>query len=114
MWNVSDLQLAAADTGRPSAARENPGLQAPLAKVVWTSDVSTSYQLNARCQNFITRYLGRSLITPDDPIMIQVNRKLLELAFAVSFVTINIVSPIPPERSHRMACEVIRHGLELD
>jgi hypothetical protein len=34
----------------------------------------------------MTRYLGRSLVTPDDPVMIQVDRRLLELAFAVSLL----------------------------
>lgn len=61
-------------------------VQRPLSNAVWTADASASYQLNARCQDFVTRYLGRSLITPDDPNMIQVNRKLLELAFAVGFI----------------------------
>lgn len=60
------------------------GPQPPLTNAVWTSDASTFYQLNTRCQDFITRYLGRSLITPDDPNMGHVNRKLLELAFTVS------------------------------
>jgi hypothetical protein len=61
-------------------------LQPSLTNAVWTADASTTYQLNAKCQDFITRYLGRSLVTPDDPNMIQVNRKLLELAFHVSYL----------------------------
>ncbi|PWY73110.1 hypothetical protein BO94DRAFT_240223 [Aspergillus sclerotioniger CBS 115572] len=74
--NISDLQPITADTGRSLV------VQRPLTNAVWTSDASISYQLNAKCQDFITRYLGRSLITPNDPNMIQMNRKLLELAFA--------------------------------
>ncbi|OOQ84909.1 C6 finger domain protein [Penicillium brasilianum] len=77
MSNVPDLQPIAADTGR---------LLPSLTNAVWTSDASTSYELNTKCQDFITRYLGRSLITPDDPHMIQVNRKLLTLAFTYPFL----------------------------
>lgn len=87
MSNIPDLQPIAADTGRPLAVRGTAELQPQVTSAVWTADESTSYQLNAKCQEFITRYLGRSLITPDDPNMIHVNRKLLRLAFAVSFVT---------------------------
>ncbi|KAH6871620.1 hypothetical protein B0T10DRAFT_500401 [Thelonectria olida] len=86
MSNITDLQPVAADAGRPMVVRGRAELQPPLTNAVWTSDASTSYHLNARCQDFITRYLGRSLITPDDPNMIQVNRKLLELAFAHPFL----------------------------
>jgi hypothetical protein len=92
MSNIPDLQPIAADTGRPLVVRGKADLQPPVASAVWTSDESTSYQLNAKCQDFITRYLGRSLITPDDPNMIHVNRKLLRLAFAVSIITL-ILSP---------------------
>ncbi|KAL4915630.1 hypothetical protein BDW62DRAFT_203392 [Aspergillus aurantiobrunneus] len=77
MSTIPDLQPIAADVVRGNAA-----VQRPLATAVWTADASTSYQLNTRCQDFITRYLGRSLITPDDPNLRQVNRKLLDLAFA--------------------------------
>lgn len=79
MSNTPDLQPIAAGTGRAL-------IQPPIDSAVWTADESTSYQLNARCQDFITRYLGRSLgtTTPDDPNMIRVNRMLLRLAFAVS------------------------------
>lgn len=95
MPNTPDLQPIAADTGRPLVmVRRKPELYPPLTNSVWTCDASTCYQLNAKCQDFITRYLGRSLITPDDPNMIQVNRKLLELAFAVSFYYINFFHPI--------------------
>ncbi|KAI1111206.1 hypothetical protein F5Y14DRAFT_317790 [Nemania sp. NC0429] len=83
---IPDLQPAAADTEGPSTASETPKLRAALTNAVWTSDASSSYQLNAKCQDFITRYLGRSLMTPDDPIMMQANRKLLELAFAYPFL----------------------------
>jgi hypothetical protein len=91
MSNIPDLQPVVADTGRALVVQEKADLQSPLTNAVWTSDTSTSYQLNARCQDFLTRYLGRSLINPDDPNMIQVNRKLLKLAFAVSFI-ISILS----------------------
>ncbi|KAI0123439.1 hypothetical protein BJ170DRAFT_713649 [Xylariales sp. AK1849] len=84
MSTVPDLQPVAADTGKPLVTRGNAQLQPPIASAVWTSDEFTSYQLNTKCQDFITRYLGRSLITPDDPNMIHVNRQLLKLAFAVS------------------------------
>lgn len=79
MSNIPDLQPIAAGAGRAL-------VRPPIDSAVWTADESTSYQLNARCQDFITRYLGRSLGTtiPDDPNMICVNRKLLRLAFAVS------------------------------
>lgn len=89
MSNIPDLQPVASDTGRPLVARGKAEIQPPFTNVVWTSDASYSYQLNARCQDFITRYLGRSLITPDDPNMIQVNRKLLELAFSVSVIPLS-------------------------
>lgn len=56
----------------------------PVTGAVWTADASTSYQLNAKCQDFVSRYYGRSISTPDDPGMIHVNRELLTLAFAVS------------------------------
>jgi hypothetical protein len=86
MPNTADLQpRVAADTGRPLAmVRGKTEIQPLITNAVWTSDTSTSDQLNAKCQDFINRYLGRSLITPDDPNMVRVNRKLLELAFSVS------------------------------
>lgn len=61
----------------------------PVSSAVWTADESISYhyQLNAKCQDFITRYLGQSLLNavPDEiNNMICVNRKLLDLAFTVS------------------------------
>ncbi|PYI08669.1 hypothetical protein BO78DRAFT_364492 [Aspergillus sclerotiicarbonarius CBS 121057] len=80
MSNIPDLQPVAAERGRPLAVRPPP------TNAVWTSDASTSYQLNARSQGFITRYLGQGLITPDGSNMIQVNRKLLELAFTYPFL----------------------------
>lgn len=86
MSNIPDLQPVAADTGRPLVARGKAELQPPPSNAVWTSDTATFYQLNARCQDFITRYYGRSLITPDDPNMTQVNSGLLKLSFAVSFI----------------------------
>lgn len=95
MSNIPDLQPIVADTGRPLEVRGKEELQPPIASAVWTSDESTSYQLNAKCQDFITRYLGRSLITPDDPNMTHVNRKLLGLAFTVSIITL---IPSPSDR----------------
>jgi hypothetical protein len=82
MPNIPDLQPVADDSVRPSAGREIAGLR-PLTSAIWASDGSTSYQLDAKCQDFVTRYLGRSLITPDDPNMVEVNRELLTLAFTV-------------------------------
>ena len=86
MSGIPDLQPIAAGTRGTLVVRQQAELRAPIDSAVWTADGSTSYQLNARCQDFITRYLGRSLGTtaPDDPNMIGVNRKLLRLAFTVS------------------------------
>ncbi|RAK95541.1 Zn(II)2Cys6 transcription factor domain-containing protein [Aspergillus ibericus CBS 121593] len=78
MSNIPDLQ--------PVAADRQLVVQSPPSNAVWTSDESTCYHLDARCQEFISRYLGRSLIPPDNPNMIQVNRKLLELAFTYPFL----------------------------
>ncbi|KAH8714754.1 hypothetical protein BGZ61DRAFT_505468 [Ilyonectria robusta] len=86
MSNVPDLQPVADDSLRSFVAQERAGPQAPLTSAVWTSDASTSYQLNARCQDFIIRYLARSLITPDDANMIKVNRNLMTLAFTHPFL----------------------------
>ncbi|KAJ5837079.1 hypothetical protein N7447_003105 [Penicillium robsamsonii] len=86
MSNIPDLQPITADTRRALLVRGKAKLHPPPTNAVWTSEASTSYQLNAKCQDFITRYLGRSLITPDDPNMRQVNRRLLELAFAYPFL----------------------------
>ncbi|KAK6850063.1 hypothetical protein PG995_013896 [Apiospora arundinis] len=80
--HASDLQPLADDALRSSlAARGRPRLRPPPDSAVWTSDASTSFHLDAKCQEFVVRYLGRSLITPSDPDMVQVNRKLLVLAF---------------------------------
>lgn len=88
MSNAPDLQPISAGTGRPFV------VQPPITSAVWTSDESTTYQyqLNAKCQDFITRYLGRSLVstTPDDPNMIHVNRELLGLAFNVNLITLTL------------------------
>lgn len=86
--NVPDLQPVAAGTARPLVVRRKPQLQPPVASAIWTADEYTAYQLNTRCQNFITRYFGRSLLIPDDPNMIHVNRKLLRLAFTVSILAL--------------------------
>ncbi|KAI3334144.1 hypothetical protein F4824DRAFT_468860 [Ustulina deusta] len=85
MPNVPDLQPVADDLIRASVVR-GAEPQPPLTGTVWTSDASTYYQLDAKCQDFVTRYLGRSLITPDDPNMVEVNRKLLRLAFTYPFL----------------------------
>lgn len=91
MSNIPDLQPVAADTRRLlGVARGKAEIRPPVTSAVWTSDASISYQLNAKCQDFITRYLGRSLTTPNDPNMAQVNRKLLELAFAVSLFRLDV------------------------
>ncbi|KAH7157272.1 hypothetical protein B0J13DRAFT_434766 [Dactylonectria estremocensis] len=84
--NVPDLQPVTDDSVRAVLARENVKPQPPLSSAVWTSDASTFYQLDAKCQDFVTRYLGRGLITPDDFNMIEVNRKLLVLSFAHPFL----------------------------
>ncbi|WDK10747.1 C6 finger domain protein [Colletotrichum graminicola] len=83
LLDVSDLQPIGVDTSWPAMVRgqRRADVQPPLTNAVWTCDTSGSYQLNAKCQDFITRYLGRSLITPSDPTVILVNSKLLELAF---------------------------------
>lgn len=94
MSNIPDLQPIADGTGRPLVVRGKAELQPPVASAVWTSDETTFYQLNAKCQDFITRYLGRSLITPDDPNMIHVNRKLLRLSFTVSIIIISYIDSV--------------------
>ncbi|KAL3456026.1 hypothetical protein BJX64DRAFT_53014 [Aspergillus heterothallicus] len=71
MSDISDLQT----TGQRLV------VQRPVTSAVWISDASTTYQLTARCRDFITRYYQRSLVAPDDPRLEQVNRKLLDLAF---------------------------------
>lgn len=86
MSNIPDLQPIAADTASPLVVHGKATLQPPIASAVWTSDESTTYHLNAKCQDFITRYYGRSISIPDDPNMIHVNRKLLRLAFTVSLI----------------------------
>lgn len=84
--HIPDLQPVAADAMErlQEVVHGKAELQAPLTSAVWASDASTCYQLDAKSQDFITRYLGRGLITPDDPLMTQVNRELLKLAFDVS------------------------------
>lgn len=87
MSNVPDLQSVAADTGHTSVVRRKAELQPPPTNAIWTSNASTSYQLNAKCQDFISRNFRRSLLIPDDINMKQVNSRLLELAFSVSFTS---------------------------
>ncbi|KAJ5274006.1 hypothetical protein N7478_009131 [Penicillium angulare] len=76
MSNILDLHPIAATTRRLLVVRGKAEIQPPIKSAVSTSDKSTSYQLNAKCQDFIT---------PDDPDM-YVNRKLLRLAFAISII----------------------------
>lgn len=111
MSNVPDLHPIAADSETRSllVTRGRMQLQPPVTSAIWTSDGVSSYQLNAKCQDFITRYLGRSLIrviSPDDPNMIRVNRRLLKLAFTVSIdrtcslpLVIKICKRLPTARS---------------
>lgn len=86
-FNVSELQPTIADATSRPLVRRIGGPQSPIDSAVWTSDEYSSYQLNARCQEFITRYLGRSLITPNDPNMRQANRRMLQLAFTVGHIS---------------------------
>ncbi|KAI0186872.1 hypothetical protein EV127DRAFT_164923 [Xylaria flabelliformis] len=86
MPDVADLQPVADDLIRSSVIRGGVKPEPPFASAIWASDASTSYQLDAKCQEFVTRYLGRSLINPDDPKMGEVNRKLLRLAFIHPFL----------------------------
>ncbi|KAJ0415303.1 hypothetical protein BJY00DRAFT_266469 [Aspergillus carlsbadensis] len=71
MSDISDLQTAG----------QRLVVQRPVTNAVWISDASTTYHLNARCRDFITRYYQRSLVAPDDPKLADVNRTLLDLAF---------------------------------
>ncbi|KAH7217382.1 hypothetical protein BKA60DRAFT_609266 [Fusarium oxysporum] len=78
--NIPDLHPITSDTVR-AVVRCRPTPQRPVASAIWTSDEYTIYQLNAKCQDFVTRYYARSLLTPDDENMINVNRSLFKLAF---------------------------------
>ncbi|KAJ5769017.1 hypothetical protein N7520_003576 [Penicillium odoratum] len=80
--NIQDLQPIA----RPLPVQEKVEIEPVVSSAVWTCDDSTIYQLSAKCQDFISRYYGRSLTIPDDPNAIHVNRKLLNLAFAYPFL----------------------------
>ncbi|PYI22484.1 C6 finger domain protein [Aspergillus violaceofuscus CBS 115571] len=84
VFNIPDLQPITAETGL--TARGKAELQRPVASAVWTADQSTFYQLNTKCQDFLTRYYGSSLLSPDDPNMMHVNRRLLQLAFAYPYL----------------------------
>ena len=104
MPNTGDLQPLAADPAGPMVALRMAKIQPSLTNAVWSSDVSISYryQLNTRCQDFITRYLGRSLVAvvPNDPNIGQVNRKLLELTFTVSLMTLILSYEMKMEEDH--------------
>lgn len=80
--NIPDLHPITPEAVR-AVVRCKPSPQRPVASAVWTSDEYTIYQLNAKCQDFVTRYYARSLLTPDDGNMIDVNRRLFKLAFSV-------------------------------
>jgi hypothetical protein len=83
--NVPDLQPVADDALRLLARRTKAStFRPPVTSAVWTSDADTTYQLNAKCQDYITRYLARSLPNRDGPNMAKVNRALLNLTFIVS------------------------------
>ncbi|RFN54215.1 putative c6 finger domain protein [Fusarium flagelliforme] len=79
-FNIPDLQPVTSDTGR-SLVRSKPALRSSITNAIWTSDEFSRYQLSAKCQDFVTRYYGRSLLTPDDPNMLKVNESLFKLAF---------------------------------
>ena len=93
--DVPDLEPAAG-RGRHFVVQRRPDPQCPIDQAVWTSDASLPYryQLNAKCQDFVTRYLGRSITTliPDDPNMVGVNRQLLKIAFEVRDGIVPIIS----------------------
>ncbi|KAI1266422.1 hypothetical protein F5Y18DRAFT_416301 [Xylariaceae sp. FL1019] len=79
---VPDLQPACADsTSAPPHPQQRVRLRPPLTAAIWTADSSTHYELNAKCQDFFTRYYARSVLNPEDPNMRQANRELLSLAF---------------------------------
>lgn len=103
--DIPDLQPVADDTTR-AVVRGRAKPEPPLAGVVWTSDTSTSYQLDAKCQDFVTRYLGRSLITPDDPNMAEVNRKLLRLTFTVHPIELFFQPKFKPDVLRTMELEM--------
>jgi hypothetical protein len=86
--NVPDLQPLApgADKSLLTARVKTPQLLGPVGSAVWSADASARFELNAKCQDFVTRYLGRSLMVPNDPNMCHVNRRLLKMAFAVSYI----------------------------
>lgn len=83
MLNVPDLQPIVMDTNTPMTRKETSP-QPAISSSIWTYDRFTCYELNTRCQDFLSRYLERSLVTPYDPNMVHVNRRLLRLAFSVS------------------------------
>ena len=86
--HTSDLQPVTAGRSGPVVVRTERKVQPLLTNAIWASDASSSCYLDAKRQELIDRYLGRGLINSDDPRMVQINRKLLELAFAVSLLTL--------------------------
>ncbi|KAH7397126.1 hypothetical protein BKA66DRAFT_556783 [Pyrenochaeta sp. MPI-SDFR-AT-0127] len=84
--SIPDLQPVAGDLIRAFSGRDTAELRPPVTNAIWTSDAFSSFLLNPKCQDFISRYLGRSLITPDDPNMVWVNRQLLALTFTHPFL----------------------------
>ena len=82
--NIPDLQPITVARGQQVVFRSHARPSRCLSSGVWSCDGSTRYELNAKCQDFISRYLGRSLISPDNADVAQVNLRLLGLAFEVS------------------------------
>ncbi|KAM0715779.1 hypothetical protein Q7P37_008293 [Cladosporium fusiforme] len=82
MFNVPDLQPIAAHAEQGAVLQRKIELRPALKHEFCTYDPSSCYvyKLDTRCRDLITRYLGQSLITPDDPDMAHVNRSLLSLA----------------------------------
>ncbi|RGP78842.1 putative c6 finger domain [Fusarium longipes] len=83
-FNVPDLQPMT-ETGR-SLVPCKPAFRPSITNAVWTSDEFSRYQLNAKCQDFATRYYERSLLTPGDLNMVKVNQGLFKLAFTHPFL----------------------------
>ncbi|KAH7026657.1 uncharacterized protein B0I36DRAFT_434047 [Microdochium trichocladiopsis] len=81
---VGDLQPvhAVSDEHIGSQRRSVATPRAPISSCVWASDdYGYSYQLNTRCQHYLTRYFGWSLAAPNNPIVSKLNARLLALSF---------------------------------
>ncbi|KAH7413048.1 hypothetical protein BKA64DRAFT_719010 [Cadophora sp. MPI-SDFR-AT-0126] len=86
MPHTSDLQPLTADRSGPLVVRSNTKIYRHITDEIWASDASSSCHLDAKRQDLIDRYLGRSLVNSNDPRMMHINRKLLELAFSYPFL----------------------------